>query len=428
MGGSRGTPSRRRRRAGSTTRSGGQRSRPCARSAACGAAPFSPARRVFRRARCASLRRRRTRISGDVDLDHVRRAGDVDGRARGDHDAVAALDDAALARGRMTERDHRSSTSSVSGIWSGVTPHSSAMWRSESTLCVSATIGRRGRSRATAEAVRPVNVGTSSAFADERLRDVARRVRHRLADRRLVAAPRGSRAGSRGWARPRARSDPSCAPPRRGYSPIAVSPESISADVPSRTALATSDASARVGSGRVDHRLQHLRRRDHGLPTLERAGDDPLLQERHVGRPDLDAEVAARDHHRRAPRPGSRRGAATASAFSILAITQACDPRASISVRSARTSEAGAHERERDVVHAHVERELEIVEVLARERRDRQRDAREVDALVASSPPRRRRPRSARDRARPPRRAAARGHRRSARRSPAAAPSRAPRG
>ena len=33
-----------------------------------------------------------------------------------------------------------------------------------------------------------------------------------------------------------------------GYSPTAVSPESISADVPSRIAFATSLASARVGS------------------------------------------------------------------------------------------------------------------------------------------------------------------------------------
>jgi hypothetical protein len=34
-----------------------------------------------------------------------------------------------------------------------------------------------------------------------------------------------------------------------GYSPTAVSPESITADVPSRIAFATSLASARVGSG-----------------------------------------------------------------------------------------------------------------------------------------------------------------------------------
>ena len=52
-----------------------------------------------------------------------------------------------------------------SSILSGVTPHSSAIWRIAQSMCVSATIGRRGRSRATADAVRPVNVGTRIATA-----------------------------------------------------------------------------------------------------------------------------------------------------------------------------------------------------------------------------------------------------------------------
>ena len=41
-----------------------------------------------------------------------------------------------------------------------------------------------------------------------------------------------------------------------------------------------------------------------------------------------------------------------------------------------------AHERQRDEVHAEVERELEVVHVLARERRDRNRNAWDVHALV----------------------------------------------
>ena len=48
---------------------------------------------------------------------------------------------------------------------------------------------------------------------------------------------------------------------------------------------------------RMDHRLQHLRRGDHRLPALERLVDDPLLQEWNIGGADLDAEVAAGDHH-----------------------------------------------------------------------------------------------------------------------------------
>ena len=70
------------------------------------------------------------------------------------------------SRAASIERAQRSSTSVVSGMSSGVTPHSSAMCRSDSILCVSARIARWGRRRATAEAVRPVNVGTRIAFAE----------------------------------------------------------------------------------------------------------------------------------------------------------------------------------------------------------------------------------------------------------------------
>ena len=83
----------------------------------------------------------------------------------------------------------------------------------------------------------------------ERLGDVAGRVRHRLPDRRLLLGLAGARAGSRGSARPRARSGPCSATDSTGNSPTAVSPESMIAVVPSRIAFATSDASARVGSG-----------------------------------------------------------------------------------------------------------------------------------------------------------------------------------
>jgi len=57
------------------------------------------------------------------------------------------------------------STSDISSIRSGVTPHSSASWRSAQSTWVSAMTGRRGRSRATPDAVRPVKVGTRIAFA-----------------------------------------------------------------------------------------------------------------------------------------------------------------------------------------------------------------------------------------------------------------------
>ena len=83
-----------------------------------------------------------------------------------------------------------------------------------------------------------------------------------------------------------------------GYLPTALSPDSITASVPSITALATSDTSARVGIGIVDHRLHHLRRRDDDAIALARGGDDVLLQPGELGIADLDAEIAARHHHR----------------------------------------------------------------------------------------------------------------------------------
>src|SRR5580765_239629 len=68
-------------------------------------------------------------------------------------------------RAAWIEVFQRSSMSLHSLIWIGVTPHSSAIWRIAQSTCVSAMIGRWGRSRATLEAVLPLNVGTRIAFA-----------------------------------------------------------------------------------------------------------------------------------------------------------------------------------------------------------------------------------------------------------------------
>jgi hypothetical protein len=99
---------------------------------------------------------------------------------------------------------------------------------------------------------------------------------------------------------------------------------------------------ARLGARRLgvlDHRLEHLRRGDHRLAGLETAQDDPLLQQRHRRRTDLDAEIAAGDHHDVGLGDdvvehvhGLR--------LSILAITCAVEPRAAISSFSSLTSEA----------------------------------------------------------------------------------------
>src|SRR5256885_178252 len=67
---------------------------------------------------------------------------------------------------------------------------------------------------------------------------------------------------------------------RRGYSPAAVSADNITASVPKNGVGHV----ARLGACRariVDHRLQHLRCRNHRPPRLIGDVDDPLLRERH---------------------------------------------------------------------------------------------------------------------------------------------------
>src|SRR5438034_1319911 len=114
------------------------------------------------------------------------------------------------ARAAAIALPKRSSTSVDSGISSGVTPHSIAMCCNEMLTCVNARIGRSGRRRATADAVR-------------------------LGARRL---------------------------------------------------------------GVMNHGLEHLGRGDGGLSAVERAEDDPLLYERHLGHADLDPQIATGDHDR----------------------------------------------------------------------------------------------------------------------------------
>ena len=81
-------------------------------------------------------------------------------------------------------------------------------------------------------------------------------------------------------------------------SPTAVSSDSMSAEVPSSTAFATSLASARVGSGAWSIDSSICVAVITGRAPLEREEDHSLLEQWHGSRADLDARVAARDHHR----------------------------------------------------------------------------------------------------------------------------------
>ena len=82
-----------------------------------------------------------------------------------------------------------------------------------------------------------------------------------------------------------------------GSRPMAVSPDSISASVPSNTALATSLTSARVGAGAVIIDSSIWVAVITGTPAATRPADDRLLRQGHRFEGHLDAEITAGHHH-----------------------------------------------------------------------------------------------------------------------------------
>ena len=166
-----------------------------------------------------------------------------------------------------------------------------------------------------------------------------------------------------------------------GYSPTAVSPESITADVPSRIAFATSLASARVGSGEwiivssicvaviTVFPSSSARWMIRFCTSGTSAG--PISTPRSP-RATITASVSARivveDVHR----------------LRLLDLRDHVRVRAGLLEQRAKVADVGrrADEGERDEVDSRLERPVEVVHVLAGQRRDRERDAREVDALV----------------------------------------------
>ena len=152
-------------------------------------------------------------------------------------------------------------------------------------------------------------------------------------------------------------------------------PESMTASAPSWTARATSETSARVGDGVLDHGLEHLRRDDdgHGVPPPRR--EDLALGRRDAREADLDAEVAARDHERVGRRRDAVEVAASASGRSIFATIQG---RRSAGDRleeppELRDVRRAPHEREPHEVDPRREPLGEVAPVLRRQRRSRQR-------------------------------------------------------
>ena len=166
-----------------------------------------------------------------------------------------------------------------------------------------------------------------------------------------------------------------------GYLPDAVSADSITASVPSSTALATSDTSARVGTGLLDHRLHHLRCGDRELVALARHADHPFLQAGHRRVADFDGEVAARDHDAVGGVDDLRQRDNRLGAL---------DLRDHLRLAACGEQQLARHvhvflalrKRHREVVGLDLDRRLDVVHVLGRQRGRGQAAAQPVDPLV----------------------------------------------
>ena len=168
---------------------------------------------------------------------------------------------------------------------------------------------------------------------------------------------------------------------RAGYLPTADSPDSITASLPSSTAFATSDTSARVGTGLwiIDSiicvAVIVTRSR------LRASVQDALLQAGELRVAHLDAEVAARDHHRVA-RPDDL----LEPRDRLAALDLGDDARVAAGGREQRPRLLDvrrlAHERHREVIDVELGREPHVLAILVGQRLRRQPAAAPVDALV----------------------------------------------
>ena len=136
-------------------------------------------------------------------------------------------------------------------------------------------------------------------------------------------------------------------------------------------------------SRRSDHRFEHLRRDHHRLAGLARGGDDPVLQRRHLLGRKLDAEVAARDHHRVGERDD------VVQAVDRRRLLDLGEQRGAVADQRARFGDVlgPLDERQGDPVGALLQREREVVAVLVGQRRDRHHDVGDVDALLVGHHP-----------------------------------------
>ena len=173
-----------------------------------------------------------------------------------------------------------------------------------------------------------------------------------------------------------------------GYSPTLVSPDSITASAPSRTALATSEASARVGAG-----LEII---DSSIWVATMTG---LALRRALSMTRFCRNGTSSSGHStpRSPRATMKPSNASmtssrlsiACGFSILAMTGSITPSSRMIVADVLDVLGRAHERQRDEVDRQVQREAQVLDVLLRHRRhaDTATPGRLMPLLLLTGPP-----------------------------------------
>ena len=173
-----------------------------------------------------------------------------------------------------------------------------------------------------------------------------------------------------------------------GYSPTLVSPESITASAPSRTALATSEASALVGAGLVII--------DSSIWVATITGF-ALRRAFSITRFCRNGTSSSGHSTPRSPRATMNPSKALitssrlsmACGFSILAITGKQHALLLHDLADVLDVAGRADERQRDEVDAQVQTPAQVLDVLLRHGRHADRDAGQVDALVVADPARR---------------------------------------
>ena len=168
-----------------------------------------------------------------------------------------------------------------------------------------------------------------------------------------------------------------------GYSPTLVSPESITASAPSSTALATSEASARVGAGLVIIDSSIWVATMTGL-ALRRAFSMICFCRNGTSSSGHSTPRSPAGDHERVE--GLDDLVEVVDGLRLLDLGDDREHDALLAHHAADVLGVGgaAHEAQRDVVDAELERPAQVLDVLLGQRRHRDRDAGQVDALVVA--------------------------------------------